>query len=309
MSSVCAMNRSRLQSCGGLLLEHEQTLPEQRKAEENAPEPGTPDAAPDTVADALTTAVPESDAVSDAAQPGPRRRRGRRTALLIAGAAVLGVLAGTITGYAIQYDREPTPLVPLAQASLVAPKALAPDDATTRKTINANRFYKTDDDLAKLLLDVPGGAKTEDAGYEPLEYFATFFKEPDHMLRNLAGNNIRRIASVTWVEDDSTFVDVRLIQFNNRAGADDYQVSQSRYMPEAAYAGNNGVAIPGLPSDLGRVWVDSKADEKPGYLPMRDARAIARRGDIVLDIHYTNNRGKIAEGDVVDLAKRQLERL
>ncbi|WP_327253555.1 hypothetical protein [Streptomyces sp. NBC_01244] len=268
-------------------MEHEQTIPEQRKGAESDPEPGTP----------------------DAAQAGPRRRRGGRTVLLIAGAVVLGVLAGTITGYAIQYDREPTPLAPLAQADLVAPKALAPDDTTTHKTINAHRWHKTDDDLAKLLIEAPGGAKVEAAGYEPIEYFATFFKKPDSQLSYLAEQNIRRIASVSWAVNDTTFVHVRLIQFNERSGADSYQTHQSAYMPEEEYAGNSGVLIPGLPSDLGRVWVDSKAEEKAGYLPMRGARAIARRGDIVLDIHYTNNRGKVSQGDVVDLAKRQLERL
>ncbi|MGW1773616.1 hypothetical protein [Streptomyces sp. NPDC002104] len=271
-------------------MEHEQTIPEQRKEGESGPESGTPD----TVAGATATTP---------------RRRGRRTVLLIAAAAALGVLGGAVTGYAIQYDREPTPLAPLAQADLAEPKALAPDDTTTHKTINANRWHKTDDDLAKLLIEAPGGAKTEAAGYEPIEYFATFFKKPDSQLEYLAEQDIRRIAAVSWAVNDTTFVYVRLIQFNERSGADSYQTGQSRYMPEAEYAGNSGVLIPGLRADLGRVWVNSKADEKPGYLPLRGARAIARRGDIVLDIHYTNNRGKVSESDVVDLAKRQLERL
>ncbi|WP_330297196.1 hypothetical protein [Streptomyces sp. NBC_00503] len=276
-------------------MEHEQTIPEQRKQEENAPEPGTPDAA--------------ADAAPDAAQPGPRRRGGGRTVLLIAGAAVLGVLAGTITGYAIQYDREPTPLAPLAQAHLVAPKALAPDEATTNKTINANRWHKTDDDLAKLLIEAPGGAKKEGSGYITPDFLALDFEHPDRAVRNFAATGLRRAASANWSQDDRIFVEVTLLQFNNRSGAEDYQSDQSRYMPEKKYAGNDGVAIDGLPSSLGHVWVYSEADEKPGYLPLRSAHAIARRGDLVLEIHYVNNQGKIAEGDVMELAKRQLERL
>ncbi|MET9469407.1 hypothetical protein ABZY44_32360 [Streptomyces sp. NPDC006544] len=270
-------------------MEHEQTIPEQRKEEESVPDP-------------------EPGAV-DVAPAAPRRRRGGRALLLIAGAAVLGVLAGTVTGYAIQYDREPTPLAPLAQAGLAYPKALAPDEATTNKTINANRWHKTDDDLAKLLIDAPGGAKVEGAGYDTIDNTATLFEEPDSMLRNLVKIKVRRLASVTWSEGDSTFVVVQLLQFNDRDGADDYQTGQSSYMHEKKFAGNDGTAIPGLPSDLGHVWVDSEADEKPGYLPMRGARAIARRGDIVLDIHLVNNRGKVSESDIMDLAKRQLERL
>ncbi|MEV8534780.1 hypothetical protein [Streptomyces sp. NPDC051211] len=61
----------------------------------------------------------------------PRRRRTGRTVALIAAAAVLGVLAGTVTGYAVQLDRAPTPLPPLAQQHLPAPKPVAADDATT----------------------------------------------------------------------------------------------------------------------------------------------------------------------------------
>ncbi|MFE2307665.1 hypothetical protein [Streptomyces sp. NPDC059411] len=271
-------------------MEHEQTIPEQRKEEESAPEQGTPDAA------------------SDAAQPGPRRR-GRRTVLLIAGAAVLGVLAGTVTGYAIQYHRAPTPLAPLAQADLTSPKALAPDDATTNKTINANRWHKTDDDLTKLLIEAPDGAKKEGSGYNTLDFLALNFEYPDRALRGFASDGTRRIASVSWSEDDSTFVEVNVLQFSTYDGANDYVREQSSYMPGKKYAGNDGVDVPGLPSKLGHVWVDSEAHEKPGYLPIRGARAIARRGDLVIDINYVNNRGKIAEGDVVDLAKRQLERL
>ncbi|MCY0927495.1 hypothetical protein OTB20_15005 [Streptomyces sp. H27-H1] len=287
-------------------MEHEQTIPEQRKEAEKAPEPGTPDApsaaTPEAAPGAWTDAAPE-------AAPAAVRRRGGRALLLIAGAAVLGVLAGTVTGYAIQYDREPTPLAPLAQQDPVSPKALAPDGATTNETINANRWHKTDGDLATLLIDAPGGAKVVGKGYDTIDSVATGFEEPDRMLRNLVKTDVRRLASVSWTEGDSTFVTVQLLQFKDRDGADDYQAGQSSYMPQKKYAGNEGVAIPGLASDLGHVWVDSEAEEKPGYLPMRAGRAIARRGDIVLDIHYVNNRGKVAQGDVLNLAKRQLERL
>ncbi|MGW5400813.1 hypothetical protein [Streptomyces sp. NPDC003952] len=271
-------------------MEHEQTIPEQRKEGESAPEPGT------------------WDAVADATAAAPRRR-GRRTLLLIAAAVALGTLAGTATGYAIQYDREPTPLAPLAQQDLAYPKALAPDDATTNKTINANRWHKTDDDLAKLLIEAPGGAKKVGSGYSSLDFLALGFKEPGNALSDFSSSRTRRVVSVSWSEDDKNLVLVTLVQFSDRNGADDYQKEQSGYMSDKDHAGNDGVPIPGTTAELGHVWVDAKAEEKAGYLPMRAARAVARRGDIVLDIHYTNNRGKIAEGDVVDLAKRQLERL
>ncbi|WP_251056861.1 hypothetical protein [Streptomyces sp. ISL-94] len=284
-------------------MEHEQTLPEQRKEGETAPEPDTLDLDPVADADA------DADAgVAPAADAAPRRRRGRTT-LLIAGAAVLGVLAGTVTGYAVQYHREPTPLAPLAQQKLVTPKALAPDDATTNKTINANRWHKTDDDLSKLLIEAPGGAKVAGAGYESLDFYSAAFEEPDRAFRFLANGNVRRLASTAWVVDDRVFVDVHLVQFNDFKEADDYQKGQAAYMPGKKYAGNDGVTIPGVPSGLGHVWVDSELDEEPGYYPVRQGRAIARRGDIVMEIFYVENRGKVSESDVIDLAKRQLERL
>lgn len=271
-------------------MEHEQTLPEQRKEGETAPDSDTPDLLP------------------AAAPAAPRRRRGRTT-LLIAGAAVLGVLAGTATGYAVQYHREPTPLAPLAQQKLVTPKALAPDDATTNKTINANRWHKTDDDLSKLLIEPPSGAKAEATGYDTLDSLSSDYERPDGALRSFISDDFRRVAATAWLEGDR-LVEVRLLQYRDYSGAEGYQQGQAGYMSEKKFAGNEGVAIPGLDGDLGHVWVFSETHEEPGYYPVSEARAIARRGDVVMEIYYYDKRGKrIAEGDVIDLAKRQLERL
>ncbi|MFB7467583.1 hypothetical protein ACFCZ1_29515 [Streptomyces sp. NPDC056224] len=285
-------------------MEHERTSPEQRGEGEGGP-------APDT--SAPPSAVSAAPAAADAPVPGttPAPRRGRaRTPLLIAGASVLGILAGTITGYAVQYHRPPTPLPPLAQQKLPAPGALAPDDATTHQTINANRWHTSDGDLTKLLIGAPDGAETlEEPGYETLDSFATSFKAPDAVLSDLAHDGLRRIAAVTWRKDEQ-ITEVRLVQFRDFSGADEYQRDQSSYMGEKDYAGNGGVAIPGVPPGLGHVWVHSETDEKPGYYPVRQSRAVVRRGDIVVQIFHNDQRGRnIAESDLIELAKRQLERL
>ncbi|MFD0356199.1 hypothetical protein ACFVHW_21040 [Streptomyces sp. NPDC127110] len=254
---------------------------------------------------------PAGPAIPDATDPtrAPRRRGRGRTTLLIAAALVLGALAGTVTGYAVQYHRPPTALPPLAQQKPDAPKALAPNDATTAKSINANRWHKADGDLTELLIEAPAGAKVEAEGYDTLDSFATSFEESGDALRTNVQDGFRRLATRVWTQGD-VLVEVRLVQFRDFTGADLYQVSQASYMSEKKYAGNDGVAVPGVPAELGHVWIYSEAHTEPGYMPVREARAIVRRGDIVLDIYYFDKRGRaISEGDVLDLAKRQLERL
>ncbi|OKK13146.1 hypothetical protein AMK16_31575 [Streptomyces sp. CB00455] len=254
---------------------------------------------------------PVADPVADPVPAAPPRRRGsRRTTLLIAGAAVLGVLAGTITGYAVQYHRAPTPLAPLAQQRIDTPAPRAVNESTSRRSINVNRWHKTDEDLGKMLLEAPGGAKVLFSGYEsPDEYAADFFERPDLALGSMVGRDVKRIVSLNWSEDDHNLVEIRLIQFRNRSGAASFQQGQSEYMSDKKFAGNSGADIPGVPSDFGHTWVDSEAHEKPGYYPIRGARALARRGDIVMDIHYSNKRGSVDASTFADLAKRQMERL
>ncbi|KOY56261.1 hypothetical protein ADK59_20050 [Streptomyces sp. XY332] len=261
---------------GGLPLEHEQTLPEQPAGEETA----------------------------------ARRPRGRsRTVLLIAGAAVLGVLAGTVTGYAIQYDREPTPLPPLAQQKIDQPKPQAPNESTSARSLNASRWHKTDDDLAKLLIEAPAGAEVRSSGtVSPDEFSADYYEKPGSGLGGQLRHDVRRIAELRWAQDDRNFVTVRLLQYRERSGADWYQHAHD-YLAEERYTGNSGKDLPGVPADFGHLWVDSAPREKPGYLPVKAARVLARRGDIVMEVSYMNNRGVLDEKDIVEIAKRQLERL
>ncbi|MFF3016380.1 hypothetical protein [Streptomyces sp. NPDC057939] len=273
-------------------------MPELPIPAEKAPEPGTPE-------------FPSANSGDPAAEIAPSRRRRGRATLLIAAALVLGTLAGTVTGYAIQYHREPTPLPPLAQQELDTPKPLAADAATTLKSINANRWHKSDDDLRTLLLEPPAGAKLlTPPSFESLDFHAADYENPEEVLRDLVGVGLRRVALTSWSTNDRYHVQIRLMQFRDFAGADEHQKQQASYMPGAKYAGNPGVAIPGVPDDLGHVWVDSKPMQKAGYEPFRSSRAVVRRGDVVLEIFYNDNRGgKIAESDVIDLAERQLERL
>jgi hypothetical protein len=78
------------------------------------------------------------------------------------------------------------------------------------------------------------------------------------------------------------------------------------YMPDSDYANNQGKAIPG--SVGGKAWVYSKPRIKAGYLPLYRARALARHGNIVMDIWVYASK-PISMQSIQSLAKRQLERL
>ncbi|MBT2457923.1 hypothetical protein [Streptomyces sp. ISL-86] len=241
-------------------------------------------------------------------QTAPRRHRGR-TPLLIAGAAVLGVLAGTVTGYAIQYDREPTPLPPLAQQRMAMPLPVAANEGTSRRSVNANRWDKADEDLVKKLLEAPDGAKDATSGYESADEFAAYFYEhPRGGFPGLISDGVRRIATASWQQGEHDFVEIRLLQFQERSGAESNYKAPFGYMATDKYAGNSGFTLPGVPADFGHGWL-FKVSEKPGYVPLRTSRAIVRRGDIVMDVELTNNRGDLSEREIIDLAKRQMERL
>ncbi|MGW0699412.1 hypothetical protein ACWD0A_08775 [Streptomyces sp. NPDC002867] len=251
-----------------------------------------------------------------AAEPAPapvaagRVRRRRRTVALIAAAAVLGVVAGTVTGYAVQYQREPTPLPVLSQPDIRTPKPVPAKAGTTARSLNANRWVKTDGDLRELLLPKPKGAKTEsEAGWEDLYSFATWFKEEGDMFEFLAEDGFRRCATVSWSVDGEVYVDIRLVQFreDEELNAGIFGEAQQWYLDDEKWAGNDGEPIPG--SADGRTYVWDEPLREAGYEPLYQGRAVAWRGDTVMIIEYANNSGPVDEKDLKSLAKRQLERL
>ncbi|MEU6312420.1 hypothetical protein [Streptomyces sp. NPDC047014] len=223
---------------------------------------------------------------------------------------MLGVLAGTVTGYAVQYHREPTPLPPLAQQAMDGAKPAAVNDATSRRSINANRWHAADEDLAKKLVEVPGGAQEAFSGPVSADVFsAEWYLEPSEAVGGLIRDQIKDIATTRWAENDRNFIEIHLLRFRDRGGAEGFQAGIVDYMPNKDYAGNAGKEFPGVPADFGRLWVDSKAHVEPGYEPVRQGRVLVRRGDLVMLVEYTNNRGEIDEKALADVAKRQMERL
>ncbi|MFD9338947.1 hypothetical protein ACFWBF_31840 [Streptomyces sp. NPDC060028] len=273
-------------------MEHGQAIDEEREGKEPA----------GSGSGSGSGSAPDISAVSPSDQADITVRRHRaRTPALITGAVLLGALAGVVAGCVIQYGHKPTPLPPLAQQKLPDPKPLAPDDSTSVRSINANRWHKSDDDLVKMLMEPPGETNIVFCGYESPDTFAAdFYAKSDSGLDSLVRSGIRRIATLRWLESDRGLIEVRLLQFKSRSGAAGFQESQSLSMRTDSHGVNEGENLPDVPADFGHAWVHSDA---------RGARAIARHGDIVVDISQVNTRGDVSQHDVVDLAKRQLERL
>lgn len=241
------------------------------------------------------------------------RPRGRTT-LLIAAAAVLGIAGGTAVGYGVQADRAPTPLPALSQPNLAYPaRALPADKVPDPLPVSQDRQLKTDGDLRELLVSKPSGMRNArfplpTKGWMSLDAYAREFKSEDYMFESLAEADIRRIAAANWSQGQYRDVGIRLVQFRSGAelGASDHANDQLSYMPYAKDgAGNEGDPIKG--SGNGRYFL-YKVVNKPGYLPVYQARAIAQRGDVMFDINIFDTT-PISKKDIRTLAERQLERL
>lgn len=269
---------------------------------EAGPAPGTPDAPlPATPAgpDPESPEVPVPDA------PGKRRRG--RTGVLIAAAAVLGVVAGTCAGYLVQADRGPTALPPLSQPVLAQSKGEAPEPLSAGR----DRRVKTDGDLRELLLKKPRGARepdwpTGEDGWMDLAEYAGHYEESGSMFGQLAMDGFRRAAVVGWLDDDEYSVEIRLVQFRQEEGlAAAGNAENGRYWADDA-EDTDSWAVPGTGD--GRAYVHGSPDAEPGYEPLYAAEAHAWRGDVSMEIWVYGTK-PVPKKMIMDLAERQMERL
>ncbi|MFF4354207.1 hypothetical protein [Streptomyces sp. NPDC001530] len=229
------------------------------------------------------------------------RRRGRTT-LLIATAAVLGLVAGTCAGYLVQADREPTKLASLSQPVVAQAKGAGPEPLSAAQ----DRRVKTDGDLRKLLIKRPKGARDPqfpagDDGWLDTADYADQLKNSDGEFRGLLADQFRRAAGVEWRMGTTQTVEIRLVQYRQEeslAAADrvgDWNVDDTSAWP-----------IPGTGD--GMAYVSDQPERKAGYLPLYKAQAHAWRGDIAMEI-WIYDAKPISKAKIMDLAKRQMERL
>ncbi|MFF4031884.1 hypothetical protein ACFYZ2_19440 [Streptomyces sviceus] len=254
------------------------------------------------VAEETGEPAPAADSPVEGRSP---RRRGRTTAL-IAGAAVLGVVAGSCTGYLIQADREPTKLPSLSQSTLVQAKGPAPEPLSAAQ----DRRVKTDGDLRKLLLKKPAGAKGAEwagvGGWMTLADMAETYEKPAGAFSDLVSGEFRRAADTGWKVGRTYGVEIRLIQYRQEEELQASYMAEGENDYEDAEGGTKSWAVPG--SDNGMVYIHTKPDTKPGYLPQYNATAIAWRGDIVMKIFVWDTK-PLPKSKVMDLAERQVKKL
>lgn len=229
--------------------------------------------------------------------------------MIIGVAALLGVVAGTATGYTVQADRAPTALPPLSQPGLAYPaKALPAGTKVTPLSAEEDSQVKTDGDLRKLLLRKPAGVREAPEhyiadGWSGLAQYTSGADRPSAMFGFLTGLDFRRMAATSWDQPGDHMTKIDLVQFRSgpNLGARDLVADQTAFSESV---GGTGEAI--RSSSNGRYWV-FEATHEAGFLPYH-ARALAQRGDVVVDINIFDSK-PIAATEIRDLAERQLERL
>ncbi|MDX3577186.1 hypothetical protein [Streptomyces sp. FL07-04A] len=252
----------------------------------------------------------DPERADEAGPSGPRpgtRPRGRTT-LMLAGAALLGVVAGACVGYVIQADRAPTALPPLSQPVVgqaggrVEPLSAAQD-----------RRVKTDGDLRKLLITRPRGAKdkgteTERDGWADLFTYASGYTKPSVAFDDLLDDEFRRAAAVSWRMGETYSAEINLVQFRQTEALEASEWAKNgRYWAEKVHDTRDW-PIPGTGDGNGVAYVHDTPERKPGYLPLYSAEAYAWRGDVCMEIRVYDSK-PISKEMIMDLAERQVGKL
>lgn len=271
-------------------------------------------------AEAPAQAPSEVSAEPPAETPAPRRRPRGLTTLIVACAALVGVVGGTATGYAIQAERKPTPLPALSQADLAYPKKALPESKRPAPLpAKHDTAVKANGDLRKLLVAKPKGYTedpssgvlglgnpTVDNWLSPGGYSAEYIESSQHFTDSL-GSGIRRVAAANWRGSGNAHIAVRLVQFRPGPLAEAQAVAMSSRQ-EAATHTRTGEVDNFIKSEKAAWYYVHEPDAKPGYQTSYVARAFGYRGDTMFDLNFFDTK-PLSEKAIKALALKQLERL
>ncbi|MFE6721837.1 hypothetical protein ACFVDU_30145 [Streptomyces albidoflavus] len=253
------------------------------------------------------------------AAPAPRRRPRGLTSLIVACAALVGVVGGTATGYAIQAEREPTPLPPLSQADLAYPKKALPESKRPAPLpAKHDTAVKAEGDLRKLLVGKPKGFREETSffvgGDSPEDGWlspggrSSEYTEPGEVLVESVRNGIRRVAAANWKRGEYEYIGVRLVQYRPGAVAEAQADAEASRRDAASRTRSGHEEGREVKAGSGAGFFIYEPDSQPGYLTTYGARVVGHRGDVMFDLHFTDTK-PLSEKAIKDLALKQLERL
>ncbi|MFF8566383.1 hypothetical protein ACF06N_15635 [Streptomyces albidoflavus] len=291
-----------------------------RPGAETAPAEPPAEAPAGAPAEAAAEAPAEVQAEAPAETPAPRRRPRGLTTLIVACAALVGVVGGTATGYAIQAERKPTPLPALSQADLAYPKKALPESKRPAPLpAEHDTAVKADGDLRKLLVAKPKGFRedpssgvmgsgnpTVDNWLSPGGYSEEYV-EPSRRLTDSLGSGIRRVAAANWHGSGNAYISVRLVQFRPGPVAEAQAVTMGSREDAASHT-RTGEVDNFIESEKAAWYYVHEPDSKPGYLTSYVARATGYRGDTMFDLHFFDTK-PLSEKAIKALALKQLERL
>lgn len=270
--------------------------------------PYTPDTAGEQSPSSEPAAYFAPEFVSGSVPPAPepyRPMRRRTLTLVVAAAAVLGVLAGAGAGYKVQHDRPPTPLPPLIAAAPTQPPGAGPDLPAPKLADDRNAVYEGN--LLTLLLPTPKGAKQRDRGWLSVADMADLFDEPDHEFSELMENGFRRAVSAHWdsgPKNDSVYTEVTLTQFRDETTSYTAEVLSGTDYPDGVHQ-SYGTPIPGT---MDGTVMPSGLPYEEGSLKVYVGQAFARVGDIFVEV-YVSGLHPVSRKAVQSVITNQLERL
>jgi hypothetical protein len=249
---------------------------------------------------------PELVSSSVAPPPEPYRPMARsRLTLVIAAAAVLGVLAGAGAGYQVQRGRKPTPLPPLVAAAPAQPEGVAPARPAPKRADDRNAVYEAD--LLKLILPTPKGAEQRERHWVSQAEEADKYYDPASEYGELGQNGFRRAAVARWSvgKPKATDTEISLTQFRDDQSPYTAQMLREN---EDGDGGHQDYATPIPGTEDGEVMPSAEPYGEKGGLKVYVGMGLARVGNIYVEVYVTGVR-PVSRNAVLSVITKQLERM